>query len=162
MRSVSSPAATVALSLLAALCAVPAAQATDAAPSDVEVVVLADQPWYEAEDRAVARELVSPRNSSVEEMSIAEIRVPPGVTIRPHHHHMEEVYHLVEGEGVVMVDDARRRVRAGETVVIPPHAWHNIENNSDADLRMIVTCVPAWAPEHLTFDRDARPAEDAR
>ncbi|MEL6302740.1 MAG: hypothetical protein AAFV47_05855 [Pseudomonadota bacterium] len=34
----------------------------------VEVVKLEDQPWYEAEDKAVAREIISPRNSSVEWM----------------------------------------------------------------------------------------------
>mgnify|MGYP005839306113 CR=1 FL=1 len=123
----------------------------------VEVIRLQDQRWYEAEDRAIARELVSPRNSSAQAMSIAEIRVPPGVTVRPHHHMMEETYHITEGEGVVMVEDAERVVRTGDTVVIAPHQWHNIRNETDRELRMLVTCAPAWAPEHLIFDREAVP-----
>lgn len=120
---------------------------------------LAAQPWYEAEDRAVARELASPRNSSAEALSIAEIVVPPGVEVRPHHHVMEEVYHVVAGEGLMMVEDAMRVVGAGDTVVIRPHEWHNIANRGEAELRLIVTCAPAWAPEHLIFERDAMPGE---
>jgi len=124
-----------------------------AARSVPEVIQLADQRWYEAEDRAVARELVSPRNSSTESLSIAEIVVPAGVTVRPHRHHMEEVYHVLAGEGVVMVEDRTQTEGPGDTVLIPPHAWHNIVNADDAELRLHVTCVPAWAPEHLIFER---------
>ncbi|MEM1433487.1 MAG: cupin domain-containing protein [Pseudomonadota bacterium] len=118
-----------------------------------EVIALADQPWYEAEDRAVARELISPRNSSTESFSIAEILVPVGVTVQSHRHHMEEVYHVLAGEGVVMVEDRTRTVGAGDTVLIPPNAWHNIVNTGTVELQLHVTCIPAWAPEHLIFER---------
>lgn len=130
-----------------------------AAAQEVEVVELAAQPWYEAADRALARELASPRNSSAEALSIAEIVVPAGVEVLPHHHVMEEVYHVVAGEGLMMVEDARRVVGPGDTVVIRPHEWHNIANRGDEELRLIVTCAPAWAPEHLIFDRDAMPGD---
>jgi len=134
--------------------------ATCRAAAEIEVIAIDEQPWYVAEDRAVARELISPRNSSAVGMSIAEILVPAGVTVTPHHHVMEEVYHIVEGEGLVMIEDEVTRVRAGDSVAIAPHQWHNIHNDGEADIRMLVTCVPAWAPEHLIFDREARP-EDA-
>ena len=130
-----------------------------AAQAEVEVVEREAQPWYEAADRAVARELVSPRNSSAEAMSIAEIVVPPGVVVKPHHHYMEEVYHVLEGEGVVMVEDESRLVSAGDSVVIEPHEWHNVRNDGEAPLRMHVTCAPAWAPEHLIFERDRMPED---
>ncbi|MEM6708654.1 MAG: cupin domain-containing protein [Pseudomonadota bacterium] len=118
-----------------------------------EIISLDDQPWYEAEDRAVARELISPRNSSTETLSIAEIVVPPGVTVRPHQHHMEEIYHVLDGQGVVMVEDQSQTIKRGDTVLIPANSWHNIVNEGDVDLRLHVTCVPAWAPEHLVFER---------
>ncbi len=130
-----------------------------AAHAEVEVVEREAQPWYEAADRAVARELVSPRNSSAEAMSIAEIVVPPGVVVKPHHHLMEEVYHVLEGEGVVMVEDESRLVSAGDSVVIEPHEWHNVRNDGEVPLRMYVTCAPAWAPEHLIFQRDRMPED---
>ncbi|MEQ8514002.1 MAG: cupin domain-containing protein [Chromatocurvus sp.] len=127
--------------------------------AEVEVIELDMQLWYEAEDRAVARELVSPRNSSAQAMSIAEIVVPPGVVVRPHHHAMEEVYHVLAGEGLMMVEDQTRVVVPGDSVVIEPHEWHNIRNDGASPLRMFVTCAPAWAPEHLIFERERMPEE---
>lgn len=126
----------------------------------VEVVKLEDQPWYEAEDKAVAREIISPRNSSVESMSIAEIKIPVGVEIVPHHHVMEEVYHVVSGTGLMMVEDEIQQLVPGDTVVIAADEWHNIKNNGEEELLLVVTCVPAWAPEHLKFERLSSSSED--
>ena len=124
-----------------------------AVADSVEVVKLEDQPWYHAEDKAVAREIISPRNSSVESMSIAEIKIPVGVEIVPHHHVIEEVYHVVSGTGLMMVEDELQQLVPGDTVVIAADEWHNIKNNGDEELLLVVTCVPAWAPEHLKFER---------
>lgn len=130
---------------------------TLSAVAEVERIAVDLQPWYVAEDRAIARELISPRNSRAESMSIAEIVVPPGVEVSPHHHMMEEVYHVLEGEGVVMVEDELTVVKAGDSVVIRPHEWHNVRNEGEIPLRMYVTCAPAWAPEHLMFKREPAP-----
>lgn len=129
------------------------------AAAEVEVVALEAQPWYEAEDRAVARELVSPRNSSVTGLSIADIVVPAGVEVKPHHHMMEEVYHVLGGEGVMMVEDQTRRIGPGDTVVIQPHEWHSVRNDGESELRLFVTCAPAWAPENLIFTRRTMPED---
>ncbi|MEM6474434.1 MAG: cupin domain-containing protein, partial [Planctomycetota bacterium] len=103
--------------------------------------------------KAVAREIISPRNSSVESMSIAEIKIPVGVEIVPHHHVIEEVYHVVSGTGLMMVEGELQQLVPGDTVVIAADEWHNIKNNGDEELLLVVTCVPAWAPEHLKFER---------
>jgi len=125
--------------------------------SPLQIITVDEQPWYEAEDKAVAREIASPRNSRAERLSIAEIIIPPGVEVVPHHHIMEEIYYIVDGEGMMMVEDVTALVRKGQSVIIAPHQWHNIRNHTDQELRLIVTCAPAWAPEHLIFDREARP-----
>ena len=123
----------------------------------LQIVDLSDQPWYEAEDRAVAREIASPRNSKLKSMSIADIKIPAGVEVVPHHHVMEEVYYIVSGEGIMMVEDEEVVVKAGQSVIISPHQWHNIRNHTDQELRLIVTCVPAWEPGLLEFDRATVP-----
>ena len=123
----------------------------------LQIIKVDEQPWYEAEDKAVAREIASPRNSKAEKMSIAEIIIPAGINVVPHHHMMEEVYYIVSGEGLMMVEDETAVVRAGESVVIAPHQWHSIDNQTSEELRLIVTCTPAWAPEHLLFDRSEMP-----
>lgn len=129
--------------------------------SVMEIIDLKSQPWYKAEDNAVAREIASPRNSKIKSMSIAEIIIPAGVEVVPHHHVMEEVYYIIEGEGIMMVEDKEAHVQAGQAVVLAPHQWHNIRNHTDKKLRMIVTCVPSWSPDRLEFDRSTIPgAED--
>ena len=133
------------------------AQTKDGKHPSLQVVDLEEQPWYEAEDRAVAREIASPRNSKAEAMSIADIIIPAGVEVLPHHHVMEEVYHITEGEAIMMVEDETRVVKAGQSVVLAPHQWHNIKNHTDKDMRIIVTCAPSWAPDLLEFDRSTIP-----
>lgn len=125
----------------------------------MQVVVLEEQLWYEAADKAVAREIASPRNSKARAMSIAEIIIPAGVEVVPHHHVMEEVYYITKGEAVMIVEDETVLVKAGQAVVLAPHQWHNIKNDTDEDLHMIVTCAPAWAPERLEFDRSTIPLD---
>ncbi|MGF1450311.1 MAG: cupin domain-containing protein [Opitutales bacterium] len=127
----------------------------------LQVITLDEQPWYEARDRAVARELASPRNSKARAMSIAAIKIPAGVEVVPHHHVMEEVYHIVAGEGTMRVEDETRVVRAGQSVVLAPHQWHNITNHTHEELRLLVVCAPAWAPEHLIFNRHRMPGDPA-
>jgi len=118
----------------------------------LDIVDLEEQPWYEASDRAVAREIASPRNSGARNMSIADIRIPPGVTVRPHHHDWEEVYYVTAGRGLMRVGDTTEELHAGQAVVIPPNAWHNIENLTDEDLRLIVVCAPPWRAEGLKYE----------
>src|SRR4051812_21262943 len=73
--------------------------------STIEVVKLDQQPWYVAEDRAEAREFASPRNSRAQKMSIADIKVPPGVEIIEHHHLvMEEIYTVQSGSGIIAIN----------------------------------------------------------
>jgi mannose-6-phosphate isomerase-like protein (cupin superfamily) len=119
----------------------------------LEVVSLEKQPWYTAEDKAVAREVVSPRNSRAQQMSIADIIIPPGVTVREHHHKViEEVYFVTGGEGYIRVNGVERLIKKGDAVVIRPGERHNIRNASSADLHLLVTCTPAWTPDCLIFD----------
>ena len=89
------------------------------------MINFSEQPWYEAEDKAVARDIISPRNSSTQGMSIAEIRLPIrlpirvsiGVEVIPHHHIMEEMYHVISGSGLMMVDDQYQQKVTGDSVV---------------------------------------------
>jgi len=126
----------------------------ETAKQELDIVQLEKQPWYEAEDRAVAREIASPRNSRLTQISIADIKIPPGVTVKEHYHKkMEEVYFIVEGSGIVSVNGIQKEVRVGDAVVIMPYERHTITNASDSQmLRLHVTCSPPWSPERLHFD----------
>ena len=125
----------------------------DSPAPKIEVVTLEQQPWYTAEDRAVAREVVSPRNSRARQVSIADIIIPAGVTVKEHYHKViEEIYFVTGGEGIMRIDGVEQLVTKGQAVVIRPGERHSIRNATTADLHLLVTCTPAWTPDCLIFD----------
>ncbi len=122
-------------------------------PNPMEVINIEKQPWLTADDHAVARQIVSPSNSRAKQVSIADIIVPAGVTIRKHHHAViEEIYYVTAGEGIMWLNGVTQKVAVGDAVVIRPGDVHSISNPTKNDLRMIVTCTPAWTPDCLIFD----------
>lgn len=122
-------------------------------PIGVEVVQIEKQPWYEAEDKAVAREIASPRNSRAQNLSIADIIIPAGVAVRPHYHRViEEIYYVTAGSGIMTLDGREIRIGPGDAVVIRPGERHSVRNDTAAELRLIVTCTPPWTPDCLVFD----------
>ncbi|MGB1527058.1 MAG: cupin domain-containing protein [Miltoncostaeaceae bacterium] len=50
------------------------------------------------------------------------------------------------------IDGEERAVRAGDAILIPVGAWHQITNTGADDMRMIVTCAPPWTAEDTYFD----------
>lgn len=118
----------------------------------MKIVKIADCPEYVAEDKAVAKEFMSPRSTGLQNMSIAEITIPPHTDVVPHYHKAcEEVYQIVAGQGEMFLDGARQTMSVGEAVAILPGQWHSIGNPFDEPLKMIVTCSPPWSPEDQIF-----------
>ena len=111
----------------------------------MEVIDRKDCPEFKAQDEAIAREIVSPRNTSAKNQSLAEITIPPGESIFEHYHvKTEEVYYLLAGCGEMHIDGEVQEVRAGHAVVILPGQRHKITNVGETDLVMLVTCAPAY------------------
>jgi len=46
--------------------------------------------------------------------------------LHEHHHEQEEVWHVVDGEVVLIIDGVEHRVAAGAAAVIPPHTPHAV------------------------------------
>jgi len=49
----------------------------------------------------------------------------------------EELLVIISGVATVTVDEQKQTVRAGETLYIPPHAIHNVQNDSDEPLQYV-------------------------
>lgn len=78
--------------------------------------------------------------------SLAEATVPPGRRTRRHRHRQaEELYHFIRGCGQLQIEDERKRVANGDTVLIPPGSWHSVANDGDDDLVFLCCCSPAYA-----------------
>ncbi len=65
--------------------------------------------------------------------------LPAGVTIGLHPHgEDEELYMVLEGDGVMTVNGETQRVTSGDVIVNPPFGSHGIVNDSDKDMKLLV------------------------
>ncbi len=68
----------------------------------------------------------------------------PGQEHRLHAHEgMDKVYHVLEGEGVFLLEDGEESMEAGVMLVAPEGVPHGIRNTSDARLIVMVVLAPA-------------------
>jgi mannose-6-phosphate isomerase-like protein (cupin superfamily) len=58
-----------------------------------------------------------------------------------------EVYYILEGEGIMHVDDESAAVHAGQAIYVPPNSNQHISNTGDSDLRFLCIVDPAWQPQ---------------
>ncbi|MBN2169419.1 MAG: cupin domain-containing protein [Actinobacteria bacterium] len=106
-------------------------------------------------DKSRLRELFHPEKTPLElNYSLAHATVDPGKTTKPHRlEGHSEVYYIMEGEGVMHIEDETSTVSAGHAVYIPPGALQYIENNTESPLVFICIVEPAWRAENETvFD----------
>lgn len=47
------------------------------------------------------------------------------------HHHRTEVWTIVEGEGLFVLNNSERKVKAGDTLIVPVESWHAIKAISE-------------------------------
>lgn len=105
-----------------------------------------DAPPYVTRDGSIIRELMHPAVHGNANQSLAEAEVPPGcATLRHIHPRTEELYHVLEGDGEMALDDAVFAVAPGDTVCIPPGTPHSIRNTGVTSLRILCCCSPAYS-----------------
>ena len=84
---------------------------------------------YTTKDGSLIRELMHPAVHGNRNLSLAEAIVPVGFTTLLHKHlRSEEIYHVLEGNGIVVVGEKSFKVKAGDTISIPPGTPHQIQN----------------------------------
>ncbi|MCL7744222.1 cupin domain-containing protein [Guyparkeria hydrothermalis] len=106
----------------------------------------------DAPDGSTVRELLHPTHHAIERMSIAEAEVAPGQRTRLHRHPLaEEVYHILDGAGVLQLGEERIAVVPGDIIRIAPQQAHRIEAKSETPLRFLCICQPAYRDEDTEF-----------
>ncbi len=72
----------------------------------------------------------------------ARLTLPPGASIGPHAHEGEdEIYLLLEGEGLLEDDGETRTVRAGDAVLTGRGASHSIRNAGEGPLVLLAVIL---------------------
>ena len=109
---------------------------------------LEDCEEFTAGDNSILRELLHPDKADLAiHYSLAHAIVSPGQTTRPHRLKTSEVYYILEGEGVMHINDESEKVYPGQAVYIPPHSKQYIENIGRFPLKFLCIVDPAWRKE---------------
>ncbi len=115
---------------------------------------LTDCPEFTAGDNCMLREILHPDKAALDlRYSLAHAVVRPGQTTWKHRLRTSEVYYIIEGEGVMHIDNEDAPVRRGSTVYIPPMATQCITNSGTRDLVFICIVDPAWRKEDEVVDK---------
>jgi mannose-6-phosphate isomerase-like protein (cupin superfamily) len=101
-----------------------------------------------AGDHTVLRELLHPAKEHLSiRYSLAHAEVKPGETSSPHRLKTSEVYYILEGEGIMHINDESAGVHGGQAIYIPPHSIQYIHNTGRTWLKFICIVDPAWRTE---------------
>jgi mannose-6-phosphate isomerase-like protein (cupin superfamily) len=75
---------------------------------------------------------------------VRDITVPPGSVIGEHPHlDDEEVYFIISGTGILVVDGKEREVGPGSAILTLSGSVHGIRNDGTEEVRMFVVCATA-------------------
>jgi mannose-6-phosphate isomerase-like protein (cupin superfamily) len=114
----------------------------------VDVRNIHQVPSFTTKDGSEIRELLAHRNSSIRNQSLAEARLPAGGSTTPHYHvRTEEIYYILQGQGMMRVGEQLRPVGTGDAVAIPPGAVHQITNTGRDGLKFLCCCAPGYEHE---------------
>jgi mannose-6-phosphate isomerase-like protein (cupin superfamily) len=110
-------------------------------------------PAFTTKDGSEIRELLAHRNSCIRNQTLAEARLPPKRSTTPHHHpKTEEIYYILEGEGLMRVGTETQPVGPGDAIAIPPEASHQITNTGDETLKFLCCCAPGYEHEDTVLE----------
>jgi mannose-6-phosphate isomerase-like protein (cupin superfamily) len=112
----------------------------------VNVLTKTDSPRYKR-DNITSHLLVSALTCDAENLAITLVEMEPGGVQQLHNHEPEQVYYILEGSGVMTVDDERRSVKAGDCIYFPSFAKHGLENTGRTMLRYLSAASPSFTAE---------------
>jgi mannose-6-phosphate isomerase-like protein (cupin superfamily) len=92
---------------------------------------------------ALSKPLVRPETADSRLIDYRISCYQPMAYVALHTHKVQEqVYHVLEGEGMMEMDGKRQVVRKHDVIYIPPGVEHAIYNNGLTDLTFIVATTP--------------------
>lgn len=97
-------------------------------------------------DGTLLCELLHPQREGLKMgFSLAHAILEPGEASLPHClKESVEVYYILEGQGIMHIDDEKRSVGSGDAIFIPPRSVQYIENIGDSNLSFLCIVSPPW------------------
>jgi mannose-6-phosphate isomerase-like protein (cupin superfamily) len=112
---------------------------------------MANLPWKEFPGHfggALSKALVGPDNVDTRRIDFRISHYAPAAFVAEHVHRVQEqIYYVLEGEGLLTLDDERRLMRPHDYVYVPPGVRHSFTNTGLAGLVFLVVTTPAHDQE---------------
>jgi mannose-6-phosphate isomerase-like protein (cupin superfamily) len=96
-------------------------------------------------------EVIGLKTTGTREVSLAYATLKPGMKTIPHHHEFTEIYMIEHGEGIMHLNGEKRKIKAGDNILIPARALHHLENIGEKELTLWCVCSPAYTSEKTTI-----------
>ncbi len=106
-------------------------------------------PRYKRPEGIVSYLLASSRTSDAEFLTTTLVEIKPEGEQRVHSHTPEQVYFILEGQGLMTVADETTGVNPGDCIFIPSEAPHGLKNNGDTLLKYFSVAAPSFKKEEL-------------
>jgi len=112
------------------------------------VKYLKDCREFIAGDASLLCELLHPEKEDLKiRYSLAHATVKAGEVTKPHKLKSCEVYYVLEGQGLMHIDEEDFEVGPECAVYIPPDSIQYIGNTGNSDLKFLCIVDPAWREE---------------
>ena len=83
--------------------------------------------------------------------SIAHFELEQEKKSKLHQMKASEIYYILEGQGILHVDDDEYQVSKDDSVYVPPMSKQFIQNTGKTKLRFLCIVDPAWKQEDETL-----------
>ncbi len=107
--------------------------------------------YFKALDNTILCELLHPKNENEDlniDYSIAHAILKAGESSLVHRLKTSiEIYYILEGNGIMYIDDESEEVQPGQVIYIPENSKQYIENTGDNELKFLAMVYPMWQEE---------------
>ena len=102
----------------------------------------------EGNEGTIIRQIFHPHNTlNGIRYSISHSIVMPGKKSKLHKMSTSEIYYVLEGKGILHIDEEVVAVSKDHVIYIPPHSKQFIENTGNKELKILCIVDPAWRQE---------------
>lgn len=119
---------------------------TETKPATAFVANIAEIPWKEYPGHhggALSKPLASRETCGAQRIDHRISCYAPMAYVEDHVHEVQEqIYHVLEGEGLITLDGEKQVMRKHDYVFIPPGVVHSFENTGTSPLIFLVITTP--------------------
>jgi mannose-6-phosphate isomerase-like protein (cupin superfamily) len=95
-----------------------------------------------AHNQVPRKALIKVGDSKTKLQTVNEAYLEPGKGFTPHtHNDSEEIYYFLEGEGTMVIDNKKIKIKTGDVVTVEVGESHTLKNTSAKKLRFLTIRV---------------------